>query len=90
MSMVWMALEAPDLAITEAAVGAGVTTLLFFGCFKKIGAIKDQEIDTMEENEVDTVRGMRPYYLGDMLLYHIDDEIPGDSNPEDGFPDGTE
>lgn len=95
MSMVWMSLEAPDLAITEAAVGAGVTTLLFFGCFKKIGAIRDQEIDTMEENEVDTVRGMHPYYLGDMLLYHIDDENQGDANPEgenpeEGFPEGTE
>ena len=65
MSMVWMSLESPDLAITEAAVGAGVTTLLFFGCFKKIGAISEEEIDTMNETEVDTVHG----FVGDIMLY---------------------
>jgi len=32
-------LESPDLAITEAAVGAGVTSLLFFLALKKIHAI---------------------------------------------------
>ena len=74
MSMVWMAFQSPDLAITEAAVGAGVTTLLFFGCFKKIGAIKDEEVDSMDEMEVDTVSGYEPYYLGDMLMYHISEE----------------
>ena len=40
MSVVWLTLEAPDLAITEAAVGAGVTSLLFFATLKKIHAIK--------------------------------------------------
>ena len=30
MSVVWLLLESPDLAITEAAVGAGVTSILFF------------------------------------------------------------
>ena len=29
MSILWFLLESPDLAITEAAVGAGVTSLLF-------------------------------------------------------------
>ena len=39
MSVIWIILESPDLAITEAAVGAGVTTLLFFLALKKIHAI---------------------------------------------------
>ena len=39
MSVVWITLESPDLAITEAAVGAGVTSLLFFLALKKIPAI---------------------------------------------------
>ena len=39
MSIVWIVLESPDLAITEAAVGAGVTSLLFFLALKKIHAI---------------------------------------------------
>lgn len=29
VSVLWLVLEAPDVAITEAALGAGVTTLLF-------------------------------------------------------------
>lgn len=29
MAMLWTELHAPDLALTEAAVGAGVTTVLF-------------------------------------------------------------
>lgn len=43
MSVIWMILESPDLAITEAAVGAGVTSILFFVTLKKIHAI-DEEI----------------------------------------------
>ena len=39
MSIVWITLESPDLAITEAAVGAGITSLLFFLTLKKIHAI---------------------------------------------------
>ena len=39
MSVIWITLESPDLAITEAAVGAGVTSLLFFLTLKKIHAI---------------------------------------------------
>lgn len=52
ISVLWMCLESPDLAITEAAVGAGVTTLLYFGCLKKIQAIELSEDDDMD---VDTV-----------------------------------
>ncbi len=40
MSVLWMLLESPDLAITEAAVGAGVTSVLFFITLKKIHAIE--------------------------------------------------
>ena len=39
MSVVWITLESPDLAITEAAVGAGITSLLLFLTLKKIHAI---------------------------------------------------
>ncbi|SHH62885.1 hydrogenase subunit MbhD domain-containing protein [Clostridium grantii] len=40
MAIIWEQLNAPDLAITEAAVGAGVTTLLFVLTLKKIEGIK--------------------------------------------------
>jgi uncharacterized MnhB-related membrane protein len=35
MAVLWQQLNAPDLAITEAAVGAGITTLLFIGTIKR-------------------------------------------------------
>ena len=34
MCIIWILLESPDLAITEAAVGAGVTSILFFVTLK--------------------------------------------------------
>lgn len=50
MSIVWVILESPDLAITEAAVGAGVTTILFVLTLKKIHAImKEDEAEDIEE-----------------------------------------
>ena len=42
MSIIWILLESPDLAITEAAVGAGVTSLLFFATLKKIHAMREE------------------------------------------------
>ena len=45
MSIVWILLQSPDLAITEAAVGAGVTSVLFFITLKKIHAIRGDEED---------------------------------------------
>ncbi|MBR1606479.1 MAG: DUF4040 domain-containing protein [Clostridia bacterium] len=45
MSVIWILLESPDLAITEAAVGAGVTSLLMFVTLKKIHAIKEESKD---------------------------------------------
>ena len=41
MAIIWILLESPDLAITEAAVGAGVTSLLFFVTLKKIHAMRE-------------------------------------------------
>lgn len=43
MSIIWILLESPDLAITEAAVGAGVTSVLFFVTLKKIRAMVKSE-----------------------------------------------
>ena len=39
MAAIWLILESPDLAITEAAVGAGVTGILFFVTLRRIGLI---------------------------------------------------
>ena len=51
MSIIWALLESPDLAITEAAVGAGVSSILMFAALKKIRAIggKGEQADEKEK-----------------------------------------
>ena len=49
MCIIWILLQLPDLAITEAAVGAGVTSILFFITLKKIRAIRKEDRDEQEE-----------------------------------------
>ena len=49
MCIIWILLQSPDLAITEAAVGAGVTSILFFITLKKIRAIRKEERDEQDE-----------------------------------------
>ncbi len=47
MSVIWLFIESPDLAITEAAVGAGITSILFFITLVKVD--KMNEGDTNDE-----------------------------------------
>ncbi len=49
MCVIWVLLQSPDLAITEAAVGAGVTSILFFVTLKKIKAIRKEGSDEQEK-----------------------------------------
>lgn len=51
MSIVWILLQSPDLAITEAAVGAGITSLLLFVTLKKIHAIDETKRGRTEHGE---------------------------------------
>ncbi len=51
MSIMWVCLESPDLAITEAAVGAGVTSILFFTTLKKIRAIQTEDEAKKQKTE---------------------------------------
>ena len=45
MAILWLLLESPELAITEAAVGAGVTSLLFFLAQRRVNALKGVDKD---------------------------------------------
>ena len=47
MAIIWVLLQSPDLAITEAAVGAGVTSVLFFSTLKRINLI-DASLNTFD------------------------------------------
>ena len=49
MSVFWILLQSPDLAITEAAVGAGITSVLFFVTLKRIHAIDEDRKDQDEQ-----------------------------------------
>jgi multicomponent Na+:H+ antiporter subunit B len=54
MAILWVVLRAPDVALTEAAVGAGVTTSLFLVAIVKTGR---------PVGEASFVRGVRPRSL---------------------------
>ncbi len=41
MAVIWALLQAPDLAVTEAAVGAGISSVLLFLTLKKIRDIRE-------------------------------------------------
>lgn len=45
MSVIWLFLESPDLAITEAAVGAGITSILFFITLVKVNKMNEGDSD---------------------------------------------
>ena len=48
ISVLWVLLAAPDLAITEAAVGTGISSILFFVVLRQIRVM---EIEHQEEKE---------------------------------------
>ena len=43
MSIIWLLLESPALALTEAAVGAGITSVLFFLVVRRINAMEEEK-----------------------------------------------
>lgn len=55
MCILWLLLESPDLAITEAAVGAGVSGMLFLMTLKKIDAedAGDEYLAGINDGEAD-------------------------------------
>ena len=64
MSIVWLLLESPDLAITEAAVGAGITSVLFFIALKRIKEmdrdLADDEREVIEYFEEEAQKEKQP------------------------------
>ena len=51
LSLVWLFLKAPDLAITEAAVGTGISGLLFFVVLKRIRVMEAEHAEEHEREE---------------------------------------
>jgi len=50
MSIVWALLKAPDLAVTEASVGAGISGILMFITLKKLRDIRKNGQDPAKED----------------------------------------
>ena len=57
MSVIWMRLQSPDLAITEAAVGVGIDSLLYVVTLKKIHA---SDVEKEKEKEGEENHGENP------------------------------
>lgn len=53
MTVIWIILQSPDLAITEAAVGAGITSLLFLITLRKVDSMDDQKVEEDGEDDTD-------------------------------------
>lgn len=47
--IIWVCLRSPDLAVTEAAVGAGVSSTLFFITLKNVNKLKEEGEDEDDE-----------------------------------------
>ena len=45
MTILWLMLRSPELAVAEAAVWAGVTSLLFFLALRRVNALKGVDRD---------------------------------------------
>ncbi len=50
-SVLWLLLRAPDLAVTEAAVGVGITSTLFFVTLHNVNKLKDEGEEDEEESD---------------------------------------
>ena len=50
MSVVWAMLRAPDLAITEAAVGVGISGILLFVTLKKLQTLRKKAEDEKDQS----------------------------------------
>ena len=47
--IIWVCLRSPDLAVTEAAVGAGVSSTLFFVTLKNVNNLTEEGEDEDDE-----------------------------------------
>ena len=52
MSLAWIRLKAVDIALAEAAIGAGLTGALFLSALGRMQRMDDNEQDTDEESDL--------------------------------------
>lgn len=76
MSVIWMILESPDLAITEAAVGAGITSVLFFVTLNRIHSMfKSTDTPGKSEyadyTEIGTIKHFKRFYVVVAIIFTV-------------------
>jgi uncharacterized MnhB-related membrane protein len=49
MALAWVRLQAPDLALAEAAIGAGITGALLLGALGRLEQVTDQDLEENDE-----------------------------------------
>lgn len=86
MAVIWILLESPDLAITEAAVGAGISGLLLFVTLKKIHAI---DVHANKDDAREARRAEDPHGTQDQPGYTVyTDTSPRPFAPKEVTPHG--
>ena len=58
ISILWILLRAPDLGITEAAVGTGISNMLFFVVLKRIRVMEEEHSDMPPQSSADFTAAM--------------------------------
>lgn len=73
MSVIWMVIESPDLAITEAAVGAGITSILFFVTLNRIHSMFKNENDKKENPDefLPSIKRFKKLYVTIAILFTV-------------------
>ena len=57
LSVLFVLLRAPDVAMTEAAIGAGLSSLLFALVIRRLGLWKEPTVDRIAEQEAERANG---------------------------------
>ena len=84
MTILWIVLQSPDLAITEAAVGIGITSLLFFIALRKTDRLDEGasfSYSAMAEEEIRKKAGKEQLPVMEDIPedeYYFDEEDPAD------------
>ena len=86
MAVVWILMESPDLGITEAAVGAGVSGIMFLMTLKKIHAEGDEDpadiLEKTDQEDQDSSSGSNEP-AQDSAPAEIEEQRSGGRDPED-------
>lgn len=68
MALAWVRLDAPDVALAEAAIGAGLTGALLMSALARLGAAGDEKTPAQDEKQSRSIPGLQWLPIFAMLL----------------------